>query len=100
MKLTQKFPIDLIKYPILTEKTIRLQEKNQYTFAVDIKLSKIEIKNAIENLFGVNIIFVNTLKQPVRKKRISKFFGTKPNYKKAIVKFKDKGLIDFFENSK
>lgn len=97
MKTNQNGSIDLIKYPIFTEKTIRLQEQNQYTFAVNINANKIEIKKAIEELFGADVILVNTIKLPLKKKRVGKFVGTKAKYKKAIVKFGPETSIDFFE---
>jgi ribosomal protein L23 len=55
-----KSVIDLIKYPILTEKTIRLFEQNQYSFAVDRKADKTAIKASVEQLFDVKVISVNT----------------------------------------
>ena len=61
-------------------------EKSQYTFFVDIKLSKKQIKSIIENLYEVNIISVNTYQPPKKRKRFSQFEGYKTNYKKAIVK--------------
>ena len=50
-----KSVIDLIKYPILTEKTIRLFEQNQYSFAVDANATKTSVKNAVEKLFAVDV---------------------------------------------
>ena len=65
--------INLIKYPILTEKTIRLIEQNQYSFVVDRKATKISIKTAIEELFDVTVLSVRTAVQPIKKKRVGKF---------------------------
>ena len=56
--------IDLIKYPIITDKATRLLELNQYTFATDIKANKEQIKAAIEYLFQVKVIAVNTYHSP------------------------------------
>lgn len=67
MGLDQKALIDLVKYPILTEKTIRLIEQNQYSFAVNSKSNKTNIKIAIEQLFDVKVVSVNTLLQPLKK---------------------------------
>ena len=70
----------------LTEKSTKLIEKNQYTFFVDLKLSKKQIKSIIENLYKVNIISVNTYHPPKKRKRFSQFEGYKTNYKKAVIK--------------
>ena len=70
----------------LTEKSTKLIEKNQYTFFVDLKLSKKQIKSIIENLYKVNIISVNTHHPPKKRKRFSQFEGYKTNYKKAVIK--------------
>jgi large subunit ribosomal protein L23 len=59
--------IDLIKYPILTEKAVRLFKQNQYSFAVSKKATKPLIKAAIETLFDVKVISVNTSTQQRKK---------------------------------
>ncbi len=99
MDLSQKVLIDLIKYPILTEKTIRLIEQNQYSFAIDAKATKTAIKIAIEQLFDVKVVSVNTLKQPLRKRRVGKFIGTKSRYKRAIVTLAPENSITLFEDA-
>ena len=60
MSLNQNSFISLVKYPILTEKTIQLLQSNQYSFAVDKKANKVSIKAAIEELFDVKVVSVNT----------------------------------------
>ncbi len=77
--------IDLIKYPVITKKTCRLIEKNQYTFDVDARLTKTQIKKVFENLFSVNIISVNTHLPPTKKKRLGLQQGYKVRYKRAII---------------
>ena len=99
MGLDQKSSIDLVKYPILTEKTIRLIEQNQYSFAVDPKAKKTDIKIAIEQLFDVKVISVNTLLQPLKKRRVGKFIGTKARYKRAIVTLAPENSITLFEDA-
>jgi len=89
--------VDLIKYPILTEKTIRLLNQNQYSFAVSKDANKTSIKMAIEKLLDVKVASVNTFKQPIRKRRVGKFFGTKAQYKRAIVTLAPGSSITFFE---
>jgi len=89
--------IDLIKYPILTEKTIRLFEQNQYSFAVDSRASKNVIKTAVEQLFNVKVLSVNTMHLPLKKRRVGKFIGKKAQNKKAIVTLAPENSINFFE---
>ena len=94
---TQRDLLDIIKYPILTEKTIRLIEQNQYSFAVDTKADKTDVKNAVEQLFDVKVISVNTSLLPLRKRRVGKFIGKKARYKRAIVKLASEDSITLFE---
>ena len=98
MGVNQRSVIDLIKYPILTEKTIRLIEQNQYSFAVEAKSNKTSIKTAIEQLFDVKVVSVNTLKQPIKNRRVGKFIGTKSLYKRAIVTLVPEDSITLFED--
>jgi large subunit ribosomal protein L23 len=76
---------DIVRRPILTEKATRLMEQNKYTFDVTPQASKPQIKAAIEDLFEVKVVQVNTLLKPRRKKRVGRFVGFKPQYKRAIV---------------
>lgn len=80
----RKLP-DLVRRPIVTEKATRLMEENKFTFEVTPKATKPEIKAAIEDLFEVKVVQVNTQQQPRKKRRVGKFIGFKPRYKKAIV---------------
>jgi len=80
----RKLP-DLVRRPIVTEKATRLMEENKFTFEVTPKATKPEIKAAIEDLFEVKVVQVNTQQQPRKKRRVGKFIGFKPQYKKAIV---------------
>ena len=89
--------LGIVKYPILTEKTIRLIEQNQYSFAVDPKADKVAVKSAIEQLFDVKVISVNTSLLPSRKRRVGKFIGKKSRYKRAIVKLASEDSIKLFE---
>jgi large subunit ribosomal protein L23 len=88
--------IDLIKYPLITDKTTRLLNNNQYTFIVDLKISKTDIKEALEFLFNVRIIKVNTLHLSIKKRQVGKFNGAKSQYKKAIVKLAKGYTIKLF----
>ena len=90
----------LIK-PLITEKADLLSENlNQYTFIVDKKANKIEIKKAIEKMYSVEVDSVNTMIMPAkvrnRNTRSGVIRGTVSGYKKAIVKLADGDEIDFF----
>lgn len=87
---------DLIKKPIITEKATRLLEKNQYVFDVVPTATKPEIKAAIESLFDVKVKAVNTLRPPRKKRRVGRFIGYKPLYKRAIVTLKEGDTIALF----
>ena len=91
--------IDLIKYPIITDKATRLLELNQYTFATDLRANKDQIKSAIEYLFKVKVSAVNTYHAPVKKKRIGKFIGKKTKYKRAVVTLQSGSSIDLFSEN-
>ena len=86
----------VVKYPIITDKATRLLENNQYTFVVDRSSDKPAIKSAIEELFKVKVKKVNTCHLPRKQKRIGKYIGWKPQYKKAIVTLSDGDVINLF----
>nr|YP_009396033.1 ribosomal protein L23 [Dasya naccarioides]ARW65219.1 ribosomal protein L23 [Dasya naccarioides] len=91
--------LNLIKYPVITDKTTKVIEDNIYSFAVDKKANKNEIKEAIEYIFDVKVKKINTLNQPIKIKTLGKFKGKKARYKKAIIKLFDEYKINLFENS-
>ncbi|GAB4240271.1 MAG: 50S ribosomal protein L23 [Elainellaceae cyanobacterium] len=76
---------DLIRRPIVTEKATRLLEDNKYTFEVSTQATKPVIKAAIEDLFDVTVVRVNTINPPRKRRRIGKFIGHRPQYKRAVV---------------
>ena len=88
--------VQIIKYPIITDKATRLLENNQYSFIVDRYSNKLTIKAAIEYLFKVKVIKVNTCLLPRKKKRVGKFIGWKPQYKKAVVTLSKGDVINLF----
>ena len=90
---------DIIKYPIITDKAARFLENNQYSFVVNPSSDKITIKAAIEYLFNVKVIKVNTCQLPRKKKRVGKYTGWKSHYKKAIVTLADGDTINLFAES-
>jgi large subunit ribosomal protein L23 len=91
--------VQIVKYPIITDKATRLLENNQYSFVVDRYSDKIEIKEAIENLFEVKVIKINTCRLPRKKKRVGRYIGWKPQYKKAIVTLSEGDVINLFTDS-
>lgn len=76
---------DMVRRPIVTEKATRLLEDNKYTFEVSPKATKPEIKAAIESLFDVTVVRVNTAQLPRKKRRVGRFMGYRSQYKRAIV---------------
>jgi large subunit ribosomal protein L23 len=89
----------IIKYPIITDKATRLLENNQYSFVVDRYSDKIAIKTAVEYLFNVKVIKINTCRLPRKQKRVGKYLGWKPQYKKAIVTLSEGDVINLFTDS-
>lgn len=80
----RKLP-DLIRRPLVTEKATLLLENNQYTFEVAPQATKPQIKAAIEELFDVKVVSVNTHNPPQKQRRVGRFAGHRPQYKRAIV---------------
>lgn len=95
--------MEILKKPILTEKASALTEKlNRFTFKVDHRANKLEIKGAIEKMYGVNIKAINTAvvfgKSKSRNTKAGVVSGSAPKYKKAIVTLNDGETIDFYSN--
>nr|ANA56987.1 ribosomal protein L23 [Pyramimonas parkeae] len=88
--------IDLVKSPVLTEKSAILLEKNQYTFDVDLRLTKTKIKKLIQEVFDVKVLSVNTHRSPRRKKRLGQYQGYKPRNKRVIVTLHSEDSIALF----
>ena len=88
--------IDIVKYPLITDKATRLLENNQYTFIVALQSNKTSVKLAIETLFNVKVDKINTSNLPRKKKRIGKYIGWKAQYKKAIVTLAEDYTINLF----
>ncbi|MBN1970303.1 MAG: 50S ribosomal protein L23 [Candidatus Delongbacteria bacterium] len=88
----------ILKKPVLTEKGIGLQSKeNKYTFIVAKDANKIEICKAVESKFNVNVTDVNTMNFLGKYKRVGRFIGRKSAYKKAVVTVKEGQKIEFFD---
>ncbi|KKE78574.1 50S ribosomal protein L23 [Oceanobacillus caeni] len=93
-----KDPRDIIKRPVITEHSADLMGEKKYTFEVSTKANKTEIKDAVESIFGVKVIKVNTLNLKGKFKRMGRYGGFRPNRKKAIVQLsEDSKELDFFE---
>jgi large subunit ribosomal protein L23 len=87
---------DLVRRPIVTEKATMLLENNQYTFEVDPRATKPQIKAAIQELFSVSVTGISTQNPPRKKKRMGKFMGYKSLYKRAVVTLADGDSITLF----
>lgn len=90
---------DVIKKPVLTEKSYDQLADKKYTFEVDLRANKTEIKDAVEKIFGVKVKSVNTLRTDGKEVRRGRFVGTTPEVKKAIVALtEDSKGIEFFDS--
>ena len=88
---------EIIKRPIITEKTMLLVEnENKYTFSVDKRANKIQIARAIEELFKVKVLKVNKINTTPKLKRVGQHAGFKPHVTKAIVKLAEGNKIEMF----
>ncbi len=90
---------DIIIRPVITEKSSRQMEHNQYTFEVHPSANKIQIRNAVQDVFKVKVEKVHTLKVRSKPKRMGAFLGKSRSWKKAIVTLVDGERIEFFEGA-
>ncbi|NLN20083.1 MAG: 50S ribosomal protein L23 [Firmicutes bacterium] len=89
---------DIIISPVITEKTMTdLLPLNKYTFEVDVRANKSQIRDAIEELFGVKVVAVNTMRCRGKLRRMGRFQGRRPERKKAIVTLREGDSIEIFE---
>jgi large subunit ribosomal protein L23 len=95
----KKTSYDIIRRPIISEQSTEHVELKKYVFEVDKNANKIEIKNAVEEIFGVEVSKVTTLNMKGKVKRTGRFpSGTRRDWKKAVVKLTDSSsTIEFFE---
>ena len=89
-----KFSYDAIKKPHISEKASYLSEKDQYIFDVLPNYNKHEIAKSVEGIYGVNVLSVNIIKIPAKKRRLGKTEGFRKAYKKAIVTIKEGQKIE------
>ncbi|MDR6226955.1 50S ribosomal protein L23 [Desmospora profundinema] len=93
-----KDPRDIIRRPVVTEKTTDMMADNKYVFEVDLKANKTEIKKAVEQIFDVKVSQVNTMRVKGKPKRFGRYTGRSSDRKKAIVKLTDDSKsIELFE---
>ncbi|MCA0170859.1 50S ribosomal protein L23 [Bacillus hwajinpoensis] len=89
---------DIIKRPVITEATTDVMADKKYTFEVDTRANKTQIKSALEEIFGVKVAGVNTQNYMGKKKRVGRHSGFTPRRKKAIVTLTPESKeLDFFE---
>ena len=93
-----KNPRDIIFEPIVSEKSYDLiEDENTYTFVVDRRSNKTEIKQAIATIFDVKVVSVNTINRKGKLKRTGYMLGKRKDTKRALVKLADGDKIDIFE---
>ncbi len=90
---------DVIRRPLITEKATKGIDINQYTFEVDPRAAKPEIKAAVERLFEVSVIGISTMNPPRRSRRVGRFSGKRSHVKKAIVRLAEGDSIKLFPDS-
>lgn len=94
-----KTPYDVIKKPVVTEKSMMtMQMQKTYVFEVDVNANKIEVKNAVESIFGVTVEKVTIVNVAGKEKRMGANSGFRPDRKKAYVKLTENSkTIEFFD---
>ena len=91
-------PYEVIKRPLLTEKSTLIKEQNnQYCFEVSSRATKVDVRHAVENLFNVKVLDVKTMQYRGKTKRMGRFIGRRNDWKKAIVTLKPGTSIELFE---
>ena len=90
---------DVIRRPLITEKATNALELNQYTFEVDHRAAKPDIKAAVEKLFDVRVVGISTMNPPRRTRRIGRFSGKRAQVKKAVVRLAEGNSIQLFPES-
>lgn len=88
---------DILVRPIVTEKSTALMEQGKYTFRVPLAATKIQIRQAVEQIFKVKVQAVNTMRYEGKLKRMGRTQGRRSDWKKAIVTLKPGEAIELFE---
>lgn len=89
---------DIILSPVVSEKSYAAVQNKRYSFFVDIRAKKSEIKRAIEEIFKVKVLKISTINIKSKPKKLGRSLGTSSRKKKAIVTLSKKDKIDFFES--
>jgi len=88
---------EIIKRPLITEKSMQLvEDQNKYTFEVDKRANKVQIKKAVQELFDVKVVKVNVINTTPKKKRVGQYEGYKNQLSKAIVTLAKEDKIEIF----
>lgn len=88
---------DVLRRPIITEKSTRLQDESKYTFEVATVANKVQVKEAVEKAFSVNVVAVNIMNVPGKMRRIGRNRGMTRSWRKAIVTLRPGQKIELFE---
>jgi large subunit ribosomal protein L23 len=92
-------PTQVLIKPVVSEKSYHQITENRYTFRVHSDAHKTQIRQAVEELFGVKVVAVNVVKMPAKPKRRGMIKGTRSGWKKAIVELKPGDKIEVFEGA-
>ncbi|WP_062076927.1 50S ribosomal protein L23 [Demequina globuliformis] len=96
MSTVNKNPRDILIRPIVSEKSYSLMDEGKYTFEVDPRANKTEIKIAVEQVFGVKVVSVNTINRKGKTRRTRYGLGKRKDVKRAIVTVGDGEALDIF----
>ncbi|MBP9483165.1 MAG: 50S ribosomal protein L23 [Negativicutes bacterium] len=88
---------DVLIRPVISEKATDLLQDGKYTFMVPIKANKVQVRQAVEQIFKVKVVSVNTVRMQGKTKRMGKYVGKRSDYKKAIVTLAPGNQIEIFE---
>lgn len=88
---------DVIRRPIITEKSMAGLASGRYTFVVDLRANKIQIRQAVEEIWQVRVAAVNTMRIRGKRRRVGRSVGERPDWKKAVVTLRAGETIAFFE---
>jgi large subunit ribosomal protein L23 len=93
-----KDPRDVILAPVVSEKSYALLDEGRYTFLVHPTTNKTEIKQAVQAIFGVKVVSVNTINRKGKRKRFGTRYGQRKDTKRAVVTLAEGETIDIFES--
>ena len=88
---------DVIVRPLVTEKSMAGLHAGRYTFVVDLRANKVQIRQAVEEIWQVKVAAVNTMRMHGKTRRVGRSVGRRPDWKKAIVTLRGGEQIGFFE---